>query len=103
MTFQSKENQVELHLLTPIRIICNEKPVIVKTVRFKNPYRVKVSEQNGVCYVYIEDYGSFPIKETMKEICQMLNIFKEDFNKEFEEWYNKLPADPELRRLATGR
>ena len=102
MAYQSRQNSITLHLTEPIRVIYEMKPCTVREITYRNPYEVKVYEQNDFCYLNIKDFGCFRIKETMEEVCKMLDIFVDDFNKEFDRWYNNLPSDPELRRLATG-
>ena len=57
----------------------------MKEFTFGNPYKVTVYEQDGVCYLVVPGLGNFPIKETMEEVCKMLETFKENFDKEFEE------------------
>lgn len=101
MPYQSSESCIELNTTKPFRVLIGGKPQIVKCVCIRNPYQLDVMEEDGVCYVFIGHY-KFPVKETMSEICEKFKIFKEEFNKEFDEWYNSLPVDPELRRLATG-
>lgn len=96
-TFQSTKHFVEIELVNPVRILQNCKITELNKIVVRNPSDYLFKEISGKCYISIERAGDFEVKGTLEEIAKELRDFKNDFNKDFDEFIQN--TTPESRHL----
>ena len=99
MAFQSREHSIEFKPIYPCRVISKGKVGSLEALIIRNPYEVLVKEIEGVCYVLVEGWGEFAVEGTLEEIAEKLDVFKQQFEEEFDNWYRNLSPNTTTEHL----